>query len=300
MTRDDLLASIDNEKTRALAAALEHHEAYDWSSIFPKTRGMGARADVKRRVLMLRSVQDRLPHLLFPDEHIELVTRGTLNNFAEQYFMGVWSIIINRTLILCTSERIILLNSDAKGRARALMWQIPYDRLKKYGRSMGNITFKCTGGTFLRFVSVPRVDRKMLKDYLAHKIDNARAHGPRFPSYADRDPLCPACATPQERGVRECAECGDRFINPYLPAAMSLVVPGVGDLYLGHHSMAAIELISFALLLLVLGAVVATQGLIALPGVLLLLLVANLADAAITFHVARKGLLSTRHVWRGH
>ena len=200
------LANIENEKLRARIQSLACLDRCDLATVFPKTRAMGAAGDVKKRIVMLRSVEPRLDRLLYPGERIELVTKGTINAFAEQYFMGIWSIIINRTLILCTNFRIILLSSDNKGRARALMWQIPYDRLKKYGRSMGNITFKCVGGTFLRFVSVPAIDRKRLKQYLADRIDHARAAGPQFPSHADRDPLCPMCATPQPKAATACAE----------------------------------------------------------------------------------------------
>lgn len=298
-TREEVLAAIEHEKTRETVASLQHPASYDWSSIFPKLQGMGAKGDIRRRVVMLKSVEPRLSHLLYPDERIELVTKGTINNYLEQYFMGIWSIIINRTLILCTNYRIIFVNSDKAGRARALMWQIPYDRLKKAGKAMGNITFKCTGGTVLRFVAVPGVDRKRLKAYFADKIEHAQSHGPEFPSYSDRDPLCPACATPQEGAPRKCAQCGDEFINPVVPALMSLVIPGTGDLYLGHHAMASIELVGFALLLFVSVALLFANGLVVLPGVVLLIAIANIADAAITFHVARKGLLSKRQIWRG-
>jgi hypothetical protein len=294
------LANIENEKLRARIQSLACLDRCDLATVFPKTRAMGAAGDVKKRIVMLRSVEPRLDRLPYPGERIELVTKGTINAFAEQYFMGIWSIIINRTLILCTNFRIILLSSDNKGRARALMWQIPYDRLKKYGRSMGNITFKCVGGTFLRFVSVPAIDRKRLKQYLADRIDHARAAGPQFPSHADRDPLCPMCATPQPKAATACAECATPFINPAHPAVMSLVIPGLGDLYLGHTAMGVMELLGFALLLLGLGAYVVTTGPAAIPESALILVVANVVDAAMTYHVARKGKLAKSQTWRGH
>jgi len=300
--RDDVLASISSDRIRQRLLSLQKPEAYDWGSLFPKTDGMGAAADIKRRVRMLASVEPRLDTLLYPGERIEFVTKGMLNSWAEQYFMGIWSMLINQTLFLFTNYRVIQISADSKGRAKTMMWQIPYARMQKYGAGTfsGSVSFKLGNGGALRFSGVPHKDRKQLKSLVAGKLDLAGQGQLEFPSHADRDPLCCRCATPISRKTRSCAECGDEFINPIVPAIMSLIVPGVGDFYLGHRVMGVFELLGFAVVLLFAVGIVITDGLAALPIALIVVVIANAFDGAMTLHIARKGVLAKRLAWRGN
>jgi hypothetical protein len=298
---EQFLTGIANEKIRRTLTTLTQPHVYRWDTLFPRTDGIGAAGEVQRRVRMLKSIEARLDVLLYPGEQIEFVTKGTLNSWAEQYFMGIWSLVINRTVFLFTNYRVILLNSDGKGRAKSLMWQIPYDRLGKFKTNgvSGTTTFRLAGGGAYRFVGVPRADRKRLRDYVATRLDSARASDLAFPSHTDRDSLCPHCATPVQPKARACSECAEPFILPRVPALLSLAVPGLGDLYLGHRTMAFMELLGFAFLLLVVGSLVLAGTPADLAGAALLLVLANSIDAAMTYHVARKGVLSRRLAWRG-
>ncbi|HZW10446.1 MAG TPA: PH domain-containing protein [Phycisphaerales bacterium] len=298
---EQFLGSISNEKVRRSLAALTQPHAYRWDTLFPKVDGLGAAGEVHRRVRMLRSIEPRLDVLLYPGEQVEFVTKGTLNSWAEQYFMGIWSLVINRTVFLFTNYRVILLNSDGKGRAKSLMWQIPYDRLGKFKTSgvSGTTTFKLASGAAYRFVGVPRADRKRLREYVASRLDSARSSDVAFPSHSDRDPLCPLCATPTPPKARACAECNEPFVHPRVPALLSLLVPGLGDLYLGHRTMAVMEFIGFAFLLLVAAGMMLSGTSQDILTACIIVAVANGVDAAMTYHVARKGVLSRRLAWRG-
>ena len=298
--REALLRSVAHERAREALASLRAWDAYAWARLFPRTSGLGAASDIRRRVRMLRSVEGRLDFLLFPGERIEFVTRGILNSFVEQYFMGIWSYVVNRTVFLFTNYRVILLNSDRKSRAKVMMWQIPYARMRKYGAGTvaGSVGFKLSRRTY-KFFGVPRGDRKRLKEFMRGKLEAARTGALEFPSHEDRDPLCPRCGTPLVARARACAECGDEMINPMVPAAMSLAIPGLGDLYLGHHSMAAVELVGFAMVLLIVLAMVVGGGGADVAAGLVLLAAANTFDAVVTFHVARKGALPRRLAWKG-
>lgn len=298
--REELLDSIKSDRVRARLESLEPYEAFDWGRLFPKTGGMGAARDIKRRLVMLDSIQGRLDFLLYPGEQIEFVTKGTLNSFLEQYFMGIWAFLINRTLILFTNYRVILINSDRKGRAKALMWQMPYGRLAKYGRGrMGaSIAFKLDSGKAYKFAGVPKSDRKRLRHYMGERIQDARASEFQFPSHEARDSLCPTCATPVAQSHRSCSECNETFINPRTPALLSLILPGLGDLYLGHRGMAILEIIGFLYALAIIVGVAVSAGLAGVIIAIVALAFVNGYDALVTRHVAMKGKLPLRLAWK--
>lgn len=300
--REALLGAVTSEKLGGLIRSLPRPEIYDWATVFPKTTGVAAQADIRRRARMLLSLGERWDFLLYPGERVEFVTKGILNSFAEQYFMGLWAIAINRTLFLFTNYRVVLVQSDSKGRAKTAMWQIPYQRLAKYGSGLyvGSTSFKTNDGRTFKFAGIPRADRKRLRAYVSAQVERAAAGEAEFPGFTGRDALCPTCGTPVPPKARACAECGEEFINPIRPALMSLVVPGLGDLYLGHRGMALFELAGFALLLLIVGAMISASSTAAdVAGALVLLAVANLFDGAITLHVARKAVIPTRLAWKG-
>lgn len=298
--RNALLGALPNDKLRAEIARLRADGPYAWSLLFPKVAGLGTGGDIKRRVKMLASVEPRIPFLLFPGEQIEFVTFGALNSLLEQWFMGVWSIMVNRTLFVFTNLRLILLNCDGKGRAKTLMWQIPYDRMKKYsGGALGGVVkIKTLDGGSYTFISVPGADRKRLKEYMLARLTQTREQGLAFPAHADRDPLCTQCATPIPPRATACPECGDAMINPGVPALLSLALPGLGDLYLGHRAMACIELIGFAFVVGNMSLLVLKAG---LPGLVIavpVVVIANGIDSLVTLHIAKKGALPKRLAWR--
>lgn len=298
--REALLASVRSDAARRRVEALRPDGPYDWATLFPKTSGMGAASDIKRRARILSAIEPRLDHLLYPGERLEFVTTGALNSWLEQYFMGAWSLLVNRTAFLFTNMRVVLINADLKDRPKTLMWQIPYERMRSYGSGVlvGSVAFKTTSGRSFRFASVPSADRKRLRDAMAARLAAVRSEGIPFPSHADRDPLCFQCGTPTPPRVRACQECGDPFIRPEIPALLSFIVPGLGHLYLGHRTIAAMEVGGYALAVGFLVVQLVTVGVTPiLPVMAVVLPMAHISDAAITWHIARKGNLPRRLAW---
>ncbi|HVZ93003.1 MAG TPA: hypothetical protein VG797_00690 [Phycisphaerales bacterium] len=300
--RGDLLNSIEKPALREKVASLRADGPYDWISLFPRVSGWGAPGEVKRHVKLLRAVEPRLEQLMFPDERIEFVTNGVLNSFVEQYFMGIWAFVINQTIFLFTNYRVVLVNWDGKKKARAMMWQIPYGRLKKYNAAVnfGSLGFKLSSGGTHKFVKVPRGDRKRLKEFMAAKLEQARTDGDVFPCHTDRDPLCPGCAAPLPPKSPSCPECLDEFVRPSTPMLFSMLLPGLGHLYLGHIALGVMVMLGFIFFAFVMIMIVVRDGLSALPFALIALACAIGVDALVTRHVARKGVLSKRLAWRGY
>jgi hypothetical protein len=282
----------------ALTARLARKDLYQMSTVFPRTAGMGSGRDIKRRARMLASVEPRLDLLLYPGERIEFVTTAVLNSLAEQYFMGLWAIVINRTLMLFTQHRVILIQADGKGRARHLAWQIPYSRLQgfKTGMVTSSARFKLEDGKVYKFAQMPRHDRKLLRAFMEAQTNSGGQAPFEFPSHSPRDPLCPACCTPLPARARVCAECDEHLVDPRLPALMSCIVPGTGHLYLGHRGLGLVELAGFCFLLLAMVALIIenpSEWWIA-P---VIIAIFNTMDGLITLHVARKGMLSRRQTF---
>ncbi len=294
------VSTIESEKIRAYLLAMPFKDQLDWTSLFPRTKGMGAAGDVKRRVRMLKSLENRIETLLFPEERVEFVTKGTLNSFAEQYFMGFWAWLINRTLFVFTNYRVILISSDSKGRAKRMMWQIPYQCMRKFGSGMltGSIGFKLHKGKTLKFAGVPRRDRKLLKTHVRKKIELAHTGSIEFPHHASRDPLCTSCASPVHTKTYTCDACAEEFIKPWVPATMSLVIPGLGDLYLGHTGMAIFEFFGFLFAILIAIGVASGGTTPDIVAGLAVILIANVFDAVVTFHIAGKGVLAKSFAWK--
>ncbi len=80
---------------------------------------------------------------------------------------------------------------------------------------------------------------------------------------------------------------------------MSLGLPCLGDFYLGHRLIASSEL--FGMLfgwMVLIGLVVDKDFQLASVGIALaILLLGHVMDAALTHHVASKGLISVRNAW---
>ncbi|MCA9303369.1 MAG: hypothetical protein KC996_04540 [Phycisphaerales bacterium] len=285
-------------KVQSMIDSLDRTDRFNLDTLFPRKTGFLAKSDTKRRVTMLKSIEPRLDLLLYPGETIEYVASAVLNNWIDQYFLGIWSQTINRTLLVFTQHRAILLLSDSKGRAKQQAWQIPYNRLKKYGAAVwvGSVSFKLDNGKNYKFMGMKKQDRKNLKEYMQRRLSTPPEESIEFPNHEARDPLCPGCWSPTPPKTHTCEHCDERFINPRTPALMSLALPGLGNLYLGHTVVAVVEMIGFAFVLLIATDIVVSDPSAWLYGILLVAF-ANTFDCIATMYIARKGLISRRHTF---
>ena len=89
-------------------------------------------------------------------------------------------------------------------------------------------------------------------------------------------------------------------MSPARAALMSLVLPCLGEFYLGHPILGLLELAGYALLWLVIGLMLNDGEYESLPGVLIFLLITHVIDAVLTLHVAQKGIKLQSQVWKSH
>jgi hypothetical protein len=303
--RADFLAGVEKPKIRDLINTLGNHP-YDFPEMFPDLKGMSVRGFVKKKIAVLKNVEPLLGKLLFPGEQIQFFTTGIYSSFAEQYFLGIWANLINRTAFLFTNYRIIMMNIDSKGRILQLKWHVPYDQIEKFtsgGFLSASTKFKLKDKKSFVFSSVPSKDRKYLKKYVDGMIQNIVQKGFKIPCHQSRDDLCTNCFYPVKPNTWKCGNCGEEFIKPSKPALLSLCLPCLGDFYQGHRALGAVELVgySFLWLILIMSIVAPDSKKKEDAGVIVILVIiaiSHVVDAALTYHMAKKGVISVRHAWR--
>jgi hypothetical protein len=198
--RETLLGEIKDEKTRKLISELAD-ERYHYRRLFPKTEGFGSRRQVKNRVKLMKNVEPLLPKILLEGEEVRFVTRGIYSSFAEQYFLGWVSLLLNRTVFIFTNYRIIMLNSDSKDRPLHMKWHLPYDQIKKFSTGMisSSMTFKLKDKVRMVFAKVPSADRKPLKAFVPEMMKLHETHQVRMPHHQCRPTAAKSSSSRQSR-----------------------------------------------------------------------------------------------------
>jgi hypothetical protein len=103
--------------------------------------------------------------------------------------------------------------------------------------------------------------------------------------------ICPSCFVTLEKGLTKCPSCEAAFKTPRKATFRSLLLPGLGDFYLGHRALGVMELLgslmvwAYALFFIYHGhrggAFVAV----------IVLLFYNCTDAVVTYFMAKKGYM---------
>ena len=264
---------------------------YEFSTLFPND-GFWARRASQKKLSLLKRIDEPLRSMLHPDERVIFFTQTVAHSFLESFFLGMPMYYLNRRVLALTTERIILIQIDSRRRPRELRAQVPLRAVDRFRRTaFGNTSMRLTSGDQYVFVHTPKRDRKKLVALVAE----ARAKAP--PSGSDHlEQLCPHCYRVVGGHPAQCPICKGAFKSWRKAGFLSLLFPGLGDIYLGHARFAVLEiLIAGMFWLSILLAIVAPDpsapasgaeiGSTALVGFLFL----HGVDCAATFHIAKKG-----------
>jgi hypothetical protein len=273
------------EARRALEEQLPKDLATEFESLFPVVTGWGVAKRNRKRMELLNRLAPVLRRMLAGDEVVTFVAQGTVNLWWEQLFMGAWAQAINRTALVLTSKRLLMIHLHGNA-PKSYVNQVSRGAIKKIGAGIGSLSVKLGSGSIV-LSGVPGVDKKALKQHLSPA---PRAQG-------GRQLLCPKCYSLHMAHTTACARCHAGFKSPWVAALRSGILPGLGDFYLGHHLLASFELLGSAMLWLFI-AVIVSEGLrsgdvgtsVAVAAVILVL--ANGTDAALTHAQAKKGLMA--------
>lgn len=260
---------------------------YEYGTMFPAD-GFWARRASKKRLALLKKVDGALRAMLWPGERVVFLTSGVLSSFLESYFVGNVIYYINRRAIVLTTERIILMQIDGRQRPKALRSQVLLRSIESFGRTgLGNTVLRLADGAKYVFAYTRRRDRRALVDLTPLATARATSSG----TGAGLEHLCPRCFKVITEAPAECPHCHGALKSRGRATLLSLLFPGLGNMYLGHRGVGAFEMLVAGLIWL---ANLTTPGVLESPAALLTTVILMVGivhgiDAASTLHIAKKG-----------
>ena len=271
-----------------LKALLPSSLAIRFAEMFPETRKGRIRRRDRKRAEMLRKAEPVLKRVLLPTEVVRFATAGVRQLMWWFLTAGSMNPFANRTTLVLTDRRVLLIHTDWKMRPRMFANQLPLDRIRDTsGRN--SYVFIRTGKEQLMFHGVRRSEASHLRNLLESTASKQGGW----------QNLCPHCFTPTDAAPESCAKCGEVFKSPTKAALRSLAFPGLGDFYLGYRKYALLEIAGGAALwalfvstLVPAFRVKGLEGALVAAPLLALIVLVHLGDALLTRTRARTGLHS--------
>lgn len=189
----------------------------------------------KARLLLATSslLSDKI---LLPGEKVVKIARGSAYfPFEIPYANGLLTLPTNYYALVCTSHRLLLINLDFRcSRPVRYTFQILYDEIAKISRGLfgSSLIVKVRNGGKWNFTTVKRALARELVNYI-----KAQTHGLPSGLYdgIPRRQLCPSCLSPLSAGLYSCPACQVSFKTAREALKRSLLLPGMGQIYLDHY-----------------------------------------------------------------
>ena len=255
----------------------------------PNKKGSYRTRQNKLKVKILVAVAEAMDKLLSQGETVLKVGKGIAYYPTEILLGNGWlTMMYNHYAILATDRRLLFVNINSRvQRTTHYLFQMLYADIRKIKRGLtGNLVFQRVKSKRRIFTGVRRFCSRELKDFIMEKKDLA-VSGPS----EILESICPSCYIPLQKNLQICPSCKAAFKRPAKASLRSFLLPGLGDFYLGHRALGALELMgslvvwAYALLSILSGQ---REG-IFVAGFLLLFY--NGVDAILTYHMGKKGYM---------
>jgi predicted Zn finger-like uncharacterized protein len=267
------------------------HEKVAFEEVFSPTKGGGYKTRKNKfKVRILMAVSEVLNKIIKEGERVMRVGKGTAYYPAELFFGNGWlTMMYNHYAILATDQRILLINVNSRLKDTThYLFQVLYEDIRKVKRGMlfSSMVLYRKRSKRRVLTHMKRYISKELKAFIGERKEAVKGEPETV-----LESICPSCFVPLEKGLTQCPSCEAAFKTPKKATLRSLLLPGLGDFYLGHRALGAAELMgsllvwTYALLLVYRGQ---EDGL--LVGIVVLLFY-NCTDAAVTYFMARKGYM---------
>lgn len=258
----------------------------------PTKKGSYKTRKNKYKIRILRAVQDKVERILNDGEKVMRIGKGTAYYPLELLLGNGWlTMMYNQYAILCTNRRILFININSRiNRPTHYLFQMPYTDVKKIKRGMifNNLILSRYRGRRRTFTAVKRYLSNELKMFVEKM---KAASDDTVPGNISPEKLCPSCFVPLADGLENCPQCGADFRVPWKAMVRSLLLPGLGDMYLGHRVLGALEMLVSLYVWILMITSVRAGGAENLIVAAVLLPIYNGMDGLLTYHMAKKGYM---------
>ncbi len=268
-------------------------EKFDFNEILsPKRAGGYKSRKNKFKVKILKAVSEILDKILKDGEKVVQTGKGTAYYPSEIFFgNGFLTMMYNHYAIVCTNMRLLFININSRiNHPTHYLFQIPYEEIKKVKRGtfFSSMALLLIKGKRRTFTYVKRYISKELKQVIMEKKEGMK---PLEHSNEFLENLCPSCFVPLKKGLVNCPYCKVNFKEARKASLKSLLLPGLGDIYLGHRALGILELIGSAIVWIIVISSLLSGVVESLIGAFFLLLFYNGIDGLLTYHMAKKGYM---------
>lgn len=280
------------------AIALEFPETTDFAPqhyalgqlLTPNKKGRYKTRLNKLKLKLLGAVQAPLEALLEQDEQVLHVAAATAYYPVELFFgNGLLTTLYNRYVVVGTNRRLVAVNTNYRmTKPTHYLFQFPYHTIKKISRGLFGTSLALTRKKGKRriFISLKRTLSAEMKKFISGNIDPSLGLDAKPIPHEN---LCPACYKALPGKISSCPNCRMQFKNPRKAALLSLLLPGLGDIYLGHRFLGGLELLGALFVWSIVAILLLSNEPAGIGMAIFLLLIYNGFDSLLTLHMAKKG-----------
>lgn len=266
---------------------------FDLAAILtPTKKGKFKTGKNKLRARILKSVCERANKILTGGEQVLRIGKGAAYYPAEILLgNGYLTMLYNHYAILCTNKRLLFVNINSRvTRVTHYVFQIPYEDIKsiKKGLLFGHFIINRHQGKRRVYTAVKRFLLNDMKGFVEKTATGIDGNPTARPS---PEKLCPACFDPLEDKLTQCPQCSIEFKKPKTAFLKSLILPGWGDMYLGHRLLGVFELMGSAFVWLIVISLLSSGVGENLAIAVIIFLFYNCMDGLLTYHMAKKGYM---------
>jgi len=287
-----------------LALISEYPELQDLASdklvleeIFtPNKKGIYKTKSNKLNLKILKAIHGTLDRMLQSDEQVIQLGKAMAYYPAEIIFgNGYLTMMYNYYAVVATNQRLLFINVNSKiSKPTHYYFQIPYDGIKKVATGLfgTSLILSRQKGKRRIFTGMKRYMAKAFQQLIRDRQPLAKdAKSVK----AIAEDLCPSCFIPLAKNLLKCPKCKNSFKKPATAFLRSLLLPGLGDIYLGHRLLGSLELLGSVVVwgIVIFSVLQGDQASLIIA--LVILAIYNGFDGLLTRHMARKGyMLSTK------
>jgi predicted Zn finger-like uncharacterized protein len=248
------------------------------------------------KVKILKAVHNMVEKMVKDGEKVMRIGEGIAYYPVELILgNGVLTMIYNKYTIVCTNQRLLFININYRGtHPTHYLFQVTYEEIDKVKRGLlgTNLIIRRVKGKRRIFSGIKRYTSKELNDFI---VEMKNSVPPKEHPQELLENLCPSCFATLNKGLIKCPFCQADFKEPKKAFIRSLLLPGLGDIYLGHRALGSLEMIgSLIIWAVVISLILSGERANQITAVIFLVFYNGL-DGLLALHMAKKGYMRATH-----